>query len=304
MKRLVIDHTDTLGYMAAHAAEPIRYYVGEESFKTQKKAKEYLESDQNLALETPHEEFVKQQFLYPPDAIHPITSSILKAWIRNCNDALEGTSWEGAEFTWCLSGEKNFRKEHDQEYKANRTTKPFHIKDILRWLSRKLSPVIIQNFEADDVVAAFVDMDINNNLLVHIDKDMDNIPGWHMNSKTFSLYQVTREEALRHFLIQLIMGDSTDNIKGVPGKGKVAAKKVLESIDLQENLPYVWESFLEIASDELSTDMVSPGEIRGLILHALPLIDVGGYYTRRLANAGLVKPVVDYKPIREAYLGL
>lgn len=68
--------------------------------------------------------------------------------------------------------------------------------------------------------------------IVHIDKDLDQIPGTHYNFKTRALYEVGKVEAAYNLYTQVIVGDDADNIQGIPSKGKVAAKNTLS------NLPY------------------------------------------------------------------
>lgn len=73
-------------------------------------------------------------------------------------------------------------------------------------------------------------------IIAGIDKDLDQIPGWHYNWELVRSGKVIREakkyyvsdlEGLKKFYYQLIVGDPTDGIKGIPGKGPKAAEKLL-----------------------------------------------------------------------------
>ena len=64
-------------------------------------------------------------------------------------------------------------------------------------------------------------------ILVSIDKDLDTVPGWHYNYDKKITYFVTPEEASYNFYYQLLVGDSSDNIKGAVGVGPAKAKKIL-----------------------------------------------------------------------------
>lgn len=56
-------------------------------------------------------------------------------------------------------------------------------------------------------------------IICTIDKDLKMVPGWHYNWNTDEKVFVTEIEGLRWFYKQLLMGDSTDNIKGLHGVG-------------------------------------------------------------------------------------
>ena len=58
-------------------------------------------------------------------------------------------------------------------------------------------------------------------IAVTIDKDLKGVPGWHYNpDKDECPNYVDDAEADKFLAFQLIKGDSTDGIPGLPGKGK------------------------------------------------------------------------------------
>ena len=64
-----------------------------------------------------------------------------------------------------------------------------------------------------------------------VDKDLNTFPGYKFNPDKEILYYVTESDAWLFFWCQMIMGDSCDNIKGIPRKGKMAAYKILVDSD-------------------------------------------------------------------------
>jgi len=136
-----------------------------------------------------------------------------------------------------LSGTDNFRYYVDPDYKANRkdSEKPKYFDQIREHLVKKHKAKIVNKMEADDAVgilATAVDEDVDKDyVIVSIDKDLDQIPGLHYNWKKDTHYTVTKAEAKEFIYTQLITGDATDNIKGLPKWGPAKAKKLLKGIE-------------------------------------------------------------------------
>lgn len=135
------------------------------------------------------------------------------------------------EYKLYLSGSSNFRYCIDPEYKANRrdAPKPTYFKEIREYLITHWGAEVTENIEADDAVAIEgweawgarqeVLEEFPEFVLVSIDKDLNQVPGWHYNWKKKILYFLSPEEALISLYGQLITGDTVDNIKGLPLKG-------------------------------------------------------------------------------------
>ena len=91
-----------------------------------------------------------------------------------------------------------------------------------------------ENQEADDDVG--IASTQYNGWIVHVDKDLNQLPGWHYNPIKGEEYYVTEEEGLRSFYTQLLTGDRIDNIVGLYGIGPVKAAKLLKGCEGEQSL--------------------------------------------------------------------
>ena len=64
--------------------------------------------------------------------------------------------------------------------------------------------------------------------MVSLDKDFNQIPGWHYNFVKKTHYYVDKAEGDRFFYTQILTGDSADNIIGLHMVGPVKAAKILK----------------------------------------------------------------------------
>ena len=80
---------------------------------------------------------------------------------------------------------------------------------------------------------------------VTIDKDLKTVPGWHYNpDKDIEVRYINETEADCFFAQQIITGDSTDGIPGLPGKGiKFFEKEILpfDSEDWFQEIMWAYE---------------------------------------------------------------
>jgi 5'-3' exonuclease len=142
----------------------------------------------------------------------------------------------------------NFRFTLHPEYKAHRKQpKPQHYDFLRQHLKETYLATEVFGQEADDQLA----QDMNeNNILVTIDKDLDQIEGEHYNFVKRVSYNVSKEGAHRSFYHQLLVGDSTDNIDGVPRVGKKTAERLLEGCqDEKEMFEIVVEEYRKAFED-------------------------------------------------------
>lgn len=150
------------------------------------------------------------------------------------------------EYELWLSGLDNFRYSIYPEYKANRldSYRPKWEKSVKDFLTDQWNANWSVGCEADDMCGV---RSGPGTIICHIDKDLNQIPGLHYNweltrlgkvIKPETIYEVTPEEGLRYFHYQLIVGDTTDNIKGIPGYGPKKAEKLLDC-PLEEQLDVI-----------------------------------------------------------------
>lgn len=128
-----------------------------------------------------------------------------------------------------ISGENNFRYDvaKTKPYKGNRATmvRPRFLKFCKEHLVEKYSALVIHGYEADDAIAS--DMTLNGAFHCGIDKDMLQIPGRHYNYVNKEWKDVSEEEAILTLYRQILMGDSSDNIPGLPKVGPKTAEKII-----------------------------------------------------------------------------
>ncbi len=133
-------------------------------------------------------------------------------------------------------------------YKGNRkAAKPVHYDAIRDYLTKYWNAAIITGMEADDAMG--IEQYTNGRgfgcdavtIICTIDKDLDMIPGWHYNFVTKELYETDdpgtlelsenrrklKGGGLLWFYAQILLGDSADNIPGLPGFGPVKVYDVL-----------------------------------------------------------------------------
>lgn len=177
-----------------------------------------------------------------------------------------------------LSGEGNFRYDIYPEYKANRTQpKPRHLKDLKQYLVDTYKAEVSSGCEADDLlgiaqcqalyypapnVAVYSDKET---IICSLDKDLRMIPGQHYSFeisgtskgtkwvKPAELCTVEPFDGLRRFYIQCLTGDSTDNVKGASGIGKVKAARILADCTTEQELLESTRSYFSCDEEFLMT---------------------------------------------------
>jgi 5'-3' exonuclease, N-terminal resolvase-like domain len=127
-----------------------------------------------------------------------------------------------------LSGDNNFRYTVYPEYKANRigAKRPKWEKAVKDFLVAEWEANYSEGCEADDMLGL---RQTNDTIICTIDKDLDQISGWHYNFVKKTKYYIDEADAFRFFCYQLMVGDTADGIKGVQGIGPKKAERFLTS---------------------------------------------------------------------------
>lgn len=152
---------------------------------------------------------------------------------------------------------ENFRIKIDPKYKCNRkdARRPLLYKEIKDYLILKHGAKITKGQEADDACSIeqcsinkdFFDPCIEESILCSIDKDFNNTPGYHYNTRTKDLYYVTEIQALRNFYLQILTGDISDSIPRIKKGWK--KKNSVDLINKAENE----KELIDIVKEEIYT---------------------------------------------------
>ena len=160
----------------------------------------------------------------------------------------------------------SFRQKIDPNYKAQRPEAPPELKAQLpvaiEWIEKMgLSKLSLENYEADDVIASIVKCAEEQNIKVRIvshDKDLYQL----IDDKKVVLFdpikkvEIDEEACIKKYGIhprqftdyQALIGDSSDNIPGVPGIGPKTAVKLLT---LFETLDGIYEHIEEVKPERI-----------------------------------------------------
>ena len=147
----------------------------------------------------------------------------------NCDDAVG-----------YLTGSNNYRDKiaKTQSYKGHRKSgKPKHLPILREYMEKAWGFEVQENQEADDAIGIKAyEMNEQDYVICTIDKDLDNIRGWHYNFQRNDLYYLSEKETIKHFYKQLLTGDRTDNIPGLKGIGDKTAEKILADLEDEKDL--------------------------------------------------------------------
>lgn len=119
-----------------------------------------------------------------------------------------------------------FRYDANPDYKSNRPKeRPKWWDFVSSYLVENYNVFVVNDIEVDDAVNITYNS-IEDGLRVAIDKDLLNLEGHNYNWKTDTFFLNSKEFATECFWFDMVVGQPGDGIKGIPGKGKVFAKKL------------------------------------------------------------------------------
>ncbi len=151
------------------------------------------------------------------------------------------------------SARKTFRNEIYKDYKANRTDAPEDLAPQFEYIRKSvlafnLPSVDLVNFEADDLIATYVDQILEKGAKVTIvSSDKDLMQLFKKNVRIFDPMKnkfISEEDIMNKFGVnsskvidvQALAGDSSDNVPGVPGIGVKTAAELINKYGTLEKL--------------------------------------------------------------------
>lgn len=251
MKLLLIDG-DIIRYRCGFAGQKTHYYMyaaGDVTYNEEEDSYEikegaifsYFENAKDAKAWADNPENAETYVRVPEVKLEPVANTLHS--VKRVMQALTERypEYHPAVYVSCPT-EDNWRYEFYPEYKANRKLqrKPYYAYDIDQYMRSKWDVIDDPHYEADDLIAqqAYQNRLAGDDYVVaSIDKDLLQIPGSHWDWVKEEATTVEDMQAMRLLAAQRIAGDSTDNIKGIPGWGDKTAQAFLEqarSPDLEE----------------------------------------------------------------------
>jgi 5'-3' exonuclease len=159
---------------------------------------------------------------------------VLQTTDKFVQDILTATKCDG--YAGFLGGvHPTFRHMLNSSYKANRgLTKPDWWNQWGGIINQRLRAhwkfYYVEGIEAEDAVGMIAhSLNYQDVTLAHIDKDLNQIPGIHYNYNTLVSKTISPQEAAFNLWKQVMTGDTTDNLPGLPGIGPKKAELVLNT---------------------------------------------------------------------------
>lgn len=128
----------------------------------------------------------------------------------------------------------NFRVHLDKNYKANRKhEKPEFYHQLSEYVSEVYDVRFAVGCEVDDLIADDWKwyMELGQDVCIaSIDKDYMQLPAliYNYNIRKRGFIHVSEEDARHNFWVQMVTGDSADNVNYLKGKGKAYAEKLFK----------------------------------------------------------------------------
>lgn len=151
-----------------------------------------------------------------------------------------------------LFTQRSFRYSINSDYKKTRQDKPFekpkHFDALKEYALSRKDALVASNLEADDLVGIIAYWATNTEkqlVIVGWDKDLYQIPGIHYNPTKNEIYVINVEESEYLLWKQVLSGDSTDNIQGIPGIGLKKAENILQDVGINEYPNVVLNTYIQ-----------------------------------------------------------
>lgn len=178
---------------------------------------------------------------------------------------------EDVELQIFIDGSGNFRDRLGtiRPYKGNRiAAKPVYFMEIRQYLVEHWGAEVVYDQESDDEIAIWQTA-ANNckdcklvSVIVAVDKDLLQVPGYHLNPNK-GWKRVSEAEGLWRLYVQAATGDSTDNIGGAYKVGPAGARKVFDKLrkapeeDLWKALVSIYEGTIEKYGEDLYGELTA-----------------------------------------------
>jgi len=158
-----------------------------------------------------------------------------------------------------FSAKKSFRNREYlvAPYKGARPPKPEFVQEweevIKEYFTKTYGFITFTDLEADDLVSVVNEL-FPRVIVCSPDKDLKQLQGTLFDYKKNEIHTITAFDALYHLYTQMLTGDVSDNVKGVPGLGPAKVAKLFEGLTEEiEFASVVEEQFCKYYGDYYGT---------------------------------------------------
>ena len=229
---------DIIAYRCSAAADGRYYEVDGQRFKYMKEAKSYAERKS-----IPNKDIVTGYEPEPVEnALHSVALNIdtVKNWFLSEKKV-------NPQIKVFLSGESNFRYDIFPDYKKSRKNvrKPEHLVACKEYLQNQFGAFLYEGYEADDLIGMTVTALQKQNpggrtiWIASVDKDFVQLarPGVaYLDFTKPAEAEYSEWEGLQYFYKQILTGDKSDDIPGLPKVGPQTAIEILKGAKTELDL--------------------------------------------------------------------
>jgi 5'-3' exonuclease len=150
------------------------------------------------------------------------------------------------EYKVYLTGKRNFRDTVavTHPYKDRRPERPKWYRDVREYLVAHWGATVSDGIEADDAIGIEATRLGPECVIVSNDKDLSQIVGWHFDWTSHLVRRVGPKEAAHNLYRQILSGDATDTVVGIPGIGPAKAGKLLDGArDVRDLFERSWAAY-------------------------------------------------------------
>lgn len=172
------------------------------------------------------------------------------------------------DYMMAIKGTNNFRKEIYPAYKQHRNRSKaleHRLEALFQHLIDEFGAVRADEQEADDLVTQWhYQLSKDEEVLpviCSVDKDLLTVTGTHYNIKDDEIYHVDPDISDYNLSLQLLMGDSTDGIPGLPGVGKVKAARMLEGVSMAHRRDRVIQAYVDQFGEDWERELQLTGDL-------------------------------------------
>lgn len=171
-------------------------------------------------------------------------------------------------FYFSCDRKTNWRRKIVESYKMNRKGKlsPIGLQPLKDYCFSAYSCIQEPTLEADDLIGIeATGIYKDKNVIYSVDKDFLTIPTHVYNPVKRIIKKQSKVDAFKFFIYQIIIGDSSDGYKGIPGAGSKAAKTLIAKHS--KSLLNIWEPLLELAEKKKVDEeyMISQGRMAHIL---------------------------------------